>query len=87
MVFSSIIFIFYFLPAFLLAYYLSGWRTAVLLAGSALFYAWGEGAFLALLGALIVANHIGVGVMDRSRGRARQALLAGIIIRNQSLKE
>lgn len=80
MVFSSIIFIFYFLPAFLLAYYLSGWRTAVLLAGSALFYAWGEGAFLALLGALIVANHIGVGAMDRSRGRARQALLAGIII-------
>jgi alginate O-acetyltransferase complex protein AlgI len=80
MVFSSIIFIFYFLPAFLLAYYLSGWRTAVLLAGSALFYAWGEGAFLALLVGLIAANYAGVRVMDRSSGGARQALLTAIIV-------
>ena len=80
MVFSSIIFIFYFLPAFLLAYYLSGWRTAVLLAGSAVFYAWGEGAFLALLGVLIAGNYAGVRLMDRHEGRARRSLLMIIIV-------
>ena len=33
MVFSSIIFIFYFLPVFLVGYYVSGWRAGALLAG------------------------------------------------------
>lgn len=80
MVFSSIIFIFYFLPAFLLAYYLSGWRTAALLLGSALFYAWGEGEYLALLAGLIVVNYAGVRVMDRSTGARRQALLAAVVV-------
>ncbi|MFC3076540.1 MBOAT family O-acyltransferase [Phenylobacterium terrae] len=79
MVFSSIIFIFYFLPLFLLAYYVSGWRTAVLLAGSALFYAWGEGKYLALLGGLIVLNYVGVRLIDRSGGARRKALLAGVV--------
>jgi alginate O-acetyltransferase complex protein AlgI len=48
-VFSSVIFIFYFLPVFLLGYYVSGWRTGALLVGSTAFYAWGEGAYLFLL--------------------------------------
>jgi alginate O-acetyltransferase complex protein AlgI len=44
MLFSSIIFIAYFLPVFLLFYYASGMRIAVLLTGSVVFYVWGEGA-------------------------------------------
>ena len=56
MVFSSIIFIFYFLPVFLLGYYVSGWRTGALLAGSVAFYVWGEGGYVFLLLALIGAN-------------------------------
>src|SRR5690606_15886049 len=77
MVFSSIIFIFYFLPVFLLGYYLSGWRTGALLAGSAVFYAWGEGAYLLLLAGLIVVNHFGSWAMVRAAtpGRRRAALV------------
>ena len=59
MVFSSVIFIFYFLPVFLVGYYLSGWRAAALLLGSAVFYTWGEGAYLFLLLALIGLNYAG----------------------------
>ena len=63
MVFSSVIFIFYFLPFFLLGYYVSGWRAGALLAGSAAFYVWGEGAYVFLLLGLIDASFIiGVGL-------------------------
>jgi alginate O-acetyltransferase complex protein AlgI len=58
LVFSSVLFIVYFLPLFLAAYYASGLRTAVLLTGSVLFYVWGEGAYVLLLVSLIAANHI-----------------------------
>jgi alginate O-acetyltransferase complex protein AlgI len=57
MLFSSIIFIAYFLPLFLAVYYLSGLRTAVLLTGSVAFYVWGEGPYIALLAALIAVNY------------------------------
>lgn len=80
MVFSSIIFIFYFLPLFLLAYYASGWRTAVLLVGSAVFYTWGEGRYLVLLGALIVINFAAVRTLDRAATNGRRTLiLTGIV--------
>jgi alginate O-acetyltransferase complex protein AlgI len=76
-VFSSIIFLFYFLPVFLLGYYVSGWRTGVLLLGSVAFYTWGEGAYVLLLGALIVVNYAGGLAIDRlDEGRSRYALMA-----------
>ncbi len=56
MVFSSVVFIFYFLPVFLIAYYLTGARNAVLLTGSAIFYVWGEGLYLFLLIGLLLIN-------------------------------
>ena len=59
MVFRSVIFIFYFLPVFLLGYYVSGWRAGALLLGSAVFYTWGEGAYLFLLLGLIALNYAG----------------------------
>ncbi|MBI1197246.1 MAG: MBOAT family protein [Phenylobacterium sp.] len=81
MVFSSIIFIFYFLPVFLLGYYLSGWRTGALLAGSAVFYAWGEGAYVFLLGALIVLNYAGSWIVALAPSeRRRRAALIGLIV-------
>jgi alginate O-acetyltransferase complex protein AlgI len=81
MVFSSIIFIFYFLPVFLLGYYLSGWRTAFLLAGSAAFYVWGEGPYIFLLAALILANYAGSRVLAvaEAPGR-RQAILSALVV-------
>ena len=79
MVFSSVIFIFYFLPVFLAGYWLSGWRTGVLLAGSAAFYVWGEGAYVLLLGALILANYAGArGLAAASGTGPRRAILAGL---------
>ncbi|WP_296597273.1 MBOAT family protein [Phenylobacterium sp.] len=81
MVFSSIIFIFYFLPVFLLGYYLSGWRTGVLLAGSAAFYVWGEGPYIFLLAALILANYAGSRVLASSEVTGpRRAILTGLIV-------
>ncbi len=81
MVFSSIIFIFYFLPVFLLGYYASGWRTGALLVGSAAFYAWGEGGYVVLLLALIVANYLGARLMDQAATSTRRgAILAAMIV-------
>ncbi|CAN7396601.1 MBOAT family protein [Phenylobacterium sp. LjRoot225] len=81
MLFSSIIFIFYFLPVFLLGYYLSGWRTGALLTGSVIFYVWGEGAYVLLLGALILANWSAARAIEKAQApRARRALLTGVIV-------
>lgn len=59
MVFSSLEFIFRFLILFLIAYYLcpKRFRNAVLLAGSLLFYAWGEPAYLILILLSILVNY------------------------------
>ncbi|MFN3512980.1 MAG: MBOAT family O-acyltransferase [Phenylobacterium sp.] len=74
MVFSSIIFIFYFLPVFLLGYYVAGWRTGALLVGSTAFYVWGEGAYIVLLGALILLNYGGAWLIDRASTETRRRL-------------
>ena len=81
MVFSSVIFIFYFLPVFLIGYWASGWRTGVLLAGSAAFYVWGEGAYVLLLGALILANYAGARALARAEAAGRRrAVLAAVVV-------
>jgi alginate O-acetyltransferase complex protein AlgI len=59
MVFSSIIFLFAFLPAVLGLYYLlpRGGRNALLLAASLLFYAWGELGYVAVMLVSILVNY------------------------------
>ncbi len=57
MVFSSIAFLFYFLPLFLLAYFALPFRNAVFLVFSLAFYTLGEGPYLLLLLASIAYNH------------------------------
>jgi alginate O-acetyltransferase complex protein AlgI len=80
-VFSSVIFIFYFLPVFLLGYYVSGWRAGALLLGSAVFYVWGEGGYVFLLLALILLNYGGSRWLDRMAApRARLAVLAIVVV-------
>jgi len=80
-VFSSVIFIFYFLPFFLLGYYVSGWRAGALLAGSAAFYVWGEGAYVFLLLGLIGLNYLGSRWLDATPDRRRRlAILAAMVI-------
>jgi alginate O-acetyltransferase complex protein AlgI len=80
-VFSSVIFIFYFLPFFLLGYYVSGWRAGALLAGSVVFYVWGEGAYVFLLLGLIGLNYAASRLVDATVERRRRlAILAALAI-------
>ncbi len=87
MVFSSVTFVFFFLPAMLAAYHVAPrrLRNGVLVLGSLVFYAWGAGAFVVVLLASIVANFV-VGSrieanVDASRpGSARRWLALGVIL-------
>ena len=77
MVFSSIIFIFYFLPVFFLIYYLVGkkYKNAVILAGSILFYAWGAPKFIfIILGTTVIDFYI-VRFMSATDDRLKRKLL------------
>ncbi len=68
MVFSSIVFILYFLPAFLLCYYLVGksYKNIVILAFSIFFYSWGAPKFIfVILGTTLLDFHL-VKWMDSS---------------------
>lgn len=61
MVFSSITFLFYFLPSVFFFYWIAGkrWRNIFLLAASLLFYAWGEGVYVLLMLLSISMNYMG----------------------------
>ncbi len=60
MVFSSLVFIFWFLPIFFTIYYVvpGQIKNAVLLIGSIVFYAWGEPKYLVLILLSILVNYI-----------------------------
>lgn len=60
MVFSSIEFLFRFLPVFLIAYFITKpqYRNVTLLIGSLFFYAYGEPVYILLMVVSIVINHI-----------------------------
>jgi alginate O-acetyltransferase complex protein AlgI len=77
MVFSSLIFIFCFLPAFLLIYYLADkkYKNIVLLLSSILFYSWGAPQFVfVILGTTLIDFHL-VRWMDRMENRLHRRLL------------
>ena len=72
MVFSSPVFLLLFLPLTLLAVWLFGRRgqNTVLLLASLLFYAWGEGAYVLLMLATVLVNHLcGLAIHRRVRPR------------------
>ena len=81
MVFSSVPFLFYFLPS-LLALYVAiprarrAWRNGLLLAASLLFYAWGEGVYVLLMLISITANHYIAKSIGGCTGRSKAARLA-----------
>ena len=60
MLFSSIVFLFTFLPIILLLYYIAPGRikNLVLLLGSLLFYAWGEPVYIFLMIFSIIFNYV-----------------------------
>ena len=61
MLFSSITFLFYFLPVVLVLYYLipAKGKNIVLLIASLVFYAWGEPKYLAIMLLTILVNFYG----------------------------
>ena len=76
MVFSSNIFLFVFLPCVISLYFFADerYRNHVLLAGSLLFYAWGEPRYVLLMLLSITLNYA-FGIMLGKTGRFRKAVL------------
>ena len=71
MLFSSIPFLFYFLPCVLLVYFVvpQKGRNAVLLAASLFFYGWGESKFLLFMVFAIVQGYVFARLIARGRGK------------------
>lgn len=89
MVFSSIIFLCFFLPAVLALYYLAPRRArnAVLLLSSLVFYAWGEPVYLFLMLFTIALNYVcGLCIAaQRARERSAKPALIGAVVLNLGL--
>ncbi len=89
MVFSSNIFLFFFLPVTLALYFLApkGARNAVLLLVSLFFYGWGEPVYLLLMLAVILINYLfGLYIAALKRqGRPAKGALALSVIANLAL--
>jgi len=77
MVFSSIIFLFLFLPFFFLAYFIAParFKNIVILLGSICFYAWGAPRFIFVILGTTLADFFLVRLMDRSGSRHHRRLL------------
>jgi len=81
LVFSSVSFLYYFLPVFLLLYWALPLRNTILLLASLLFYAWGEQEYVALLAGSIALNYAAGLAMGGARGRRRRVVLAfGVVL-------
>ena len=83
MVFSSLLFLFRFLPAVLLVYYIvpRRWRNLILLLFSLVFYAWGEPIYIILMLVSILVSYTGGILVDRfKRAEKMKAAKAALII-------
>jgi alginate O-acetyltransferase complex protein AlgI len=87
MVFSSSLFLLYFLPVFLLFYYFADvkYKNLVALAASVFFYAWGAPTFIFIVVASIIADFYAVKVMHTSKGRTKKLWVAFSIALNIGL--
>jgi D-alanyl-lipoteichoic acid acyltransferase DltB (MBOAT superfamily) len=78
LVFTSVSFLFFFLPLFFVIYFLTPTirgKNAVTLVFSLVFYAWGEPTFVLVLLASIALNTAAALLIDRREGRVRAAAL------------
>ena len=85
MIFSSILFLFRFLPIFMILYFLAPGRAKnlVLLVGSLIFYAWGEPVYVVLMLISTVSDYIHGRLIGPRRGTfAAKLLLASSITIN-----
>src|SRR3954452_11314087 len=83
MVFSSSVFLFYFLPLFLICYFALPFKNLVLLVFSLFFYAWGEALYVLLMIASGLGNWAAarwIAANSESRSRARALLALGVAL-------
>ena len=82
MVFSSLIFTFYFLPVVLLLYYLAKekYRNYILLAASLCFYAYGEPKFVFIMAGSIALNYGLALLIDCYRNHAKGLMILDVVL-------
>lgn len=87
MVFSSLVFLYLFLPLVLIVYFISPkvLRNTVLLGASLFFYAWGEPKLVILMLISILINYIMGIVIDRTTKTRKKVWLAATIIANLAI--
>ncbi|MBT3748154.1 MAG: MBOAT family protein, partial [Bacteroidetes bacterium] len=87
MVFSSSLFLLFFLPIFLLVYYVvnKAYKNLVALAASVLFYMWGAPLFIFVVSASIIADFYLVRWLAVRRGKKRRQGLALSVLLNVGL--
>jgi alginate O-acetyltransferase complex protein AlgI len=75
MVFSSLTFLFFFLPVTLILYFIVPlrWRNPVLLAVSLLFYGWGEPVYILVMFASILIDYVHGLMVEKYRSNRRKA--------------
>ncbi len=85
--FSSSLFILYFLPSFLLLYFISGQkaRKIIILLASIFFFLWTKPSFLVLLIITLIIEHYLVYVMYESNGKAKRIILIFLLLMNISI--
>ena len=81
MVFASLIFLFVFLPTFLILYFLtpSRWRNLTALLGSYFFYAWGAPRFVFVLFASSAADYFLTRLMEQHPARKKHLFVSGLV--------
>ncbi|MGW8193836.1 MAG: MBOAT family O-acyltransferase [Desulforhopalus sp.] len=85
MIFSSIFFLYFFLPIILVIYYVASTRlrNVILLIASLIFYAWGEVGYVILMIFSIGVNWILGVLLERAKGRrsyGKKLLILGIVL-------
>ncbi len=82
MVFSSLLFLFFYLPVTLAVYYLvpSRWRNLWLFVINLVFYGWGEPVYVALMVFSIAVNYAAGYLVDRHRDKGRRILVVNAVI-------
>ncbi len=82
MVFSSLLFLFFYLPVTLLVYYLSPprWRNLWLFIVNLVFYGWGEPVYVLLMVLSITVNYAAGYLVERHRDRGRRILAINAVI-------
>ncbi len=84
MLFSSIPFIYYFLPCVLILYFIvpRGVKNAVLLLASLVFYSWGEPVYVVLMAVSILVGYVSGILTEKYKGtkKAKIAMWTGVLI-------